>query len=165
MFFESSFSKDAGAVERVANVLSNGPRALEVGNMRTLLRVAASINAVFQVLLGLVAVASPQGAAGLFQLQGLGPPELAVVRMFGGLLAGSGLLSAIIARSPDAYPGLLVGYALACMLNLTADTAVGLSGEMRFSQLALGMAPQALIAIAIVARLRGGEPVVADHRV
>ena len=131
--------------------------------MRTLLRVAASINAVFQVLLGLVAVASPQVAAGLFQLQGLGRPELAVVRMFGGLLAGSGLLSAIIARSPEANPGLLVGYALACMLNLIADTSVCLSGEMRFSQLALGMAPQALIVIAIAARLRSDEPVAVHH--
>jgi hypothetical protein len=133
--------------------------------MRTLLRVAASINALFQVLLGLVAVATPQMAAGIFGLEGLGPPELAVVRMFGGLLAGSGLLSAIIARSPEGNPGLIVGYAFACILNLIADTAVCLSGQMRFSQLALGMAPQALIVIAIAARLRRSEPVAADHRV
>jgi len=121
--------------------------------MRTFLRVVAGLNAVFQGLLGVLSMASPTVAAGLFQLEGLPPPALALIRMFGGLLAGSGLISAVVARNPDANPGLPAAYALTCVLNLAADTLVGISGAMRFSQLALGMLLQAILVVAVAANL------------
>src|SRR2546428_13696822 len=123
--------------------------------MRTFLRVAAGVNAVFQGLLGVVSVARPTVAAGLFQLEGLSPPGLALIRIVGGLLAGSGLLSAVVAKNPEANPALPVADALACLINLVADTLIGLSGAMRFSQLAPGMLLQAILVVAVVAgRLR-----------
>jgi hypothetical protein len=126
--------------------------------MRTLLRVVAGVNAIFQGLLGLLSIASPEMAAGLFQLEGLVPSSLALIRMFGGLLAGSGLISAVVARNPEANPGLPTAYALTCVLNLAADTVVGFSGAMRFSQLALGMLLQALLVIAVAANSRRPGP-------
>ena len=126
--------------------------------MRTLLRVVAGVNAVFQGLLGLLSIASPAMAAGLFQLEGLVPSSLALIRMFGGLLAGSGLISAVVAKNPEANPGLPTAYALTCVLNLAADTLVGFSGAMRFSQLALGMLLQALLVIAVAANSRRPGP-------
>jgi hypothetical protein len=122
--------------------------------MRAFLRVVAGLNAVFQGPLGVLSMASPAVAAGVFQLEGVGPPGLALIRMFGGLLAGSGLISAVVAKNPEANPGLPAAYALTCLLNLAADTLVGLSGAMRFSQLALGMLLQAILVVAVAANLR-----------
>jgi cytochrome c oxidase subunit IV len=122
--------------------------------MRTFLRVVAGLNAVFQGILGVLSIASPTVAAGLFQLEGLAPPSLALIRMFGGLLAGSGVISAVVARNPEANPGLPAAYALTCVLNLAADTLVGLSGAMRFSQLAFGMLLQAILVVAVAVNLR-----------
>jgi len=122
--------------------------------MRAFLRVVAGLNAVFQGVLGVLSMATPTVAAGLFQLEGLTPPALALIRMFGGLLAGSGLISAVVARNPEANPGLPAAYALTCVLNLAADTLVCLSGAMRFSQLAFGMLLQVILVAAVAANLR-----------
>src|SRR5258708_24455166 len=122
--------------------------------MRTLLRVVAGVNALFQGLVGIVATASPSAAAGLFQLESLAPAGLALIRMFGGLLLGSGLISAVVARNPEANPGLPAAYAVTCVFNLAADTLVVLSGAMRFSQLALGMLLQAILVVVVAANLR-----------
>src|SRR5260370_18505459 len=122
--------------------------------MRTFLRVVAGLNAVFQGILGVLSMASPTLAAGLLPLEGLAPAALALIRMFGGLLGGSGLIAAVVARNPEANPGLPAAYAMTCVLNLAADTLVGLSGAMRFSQLALGMLLQAILVVAVAANLR-----------
>src|SRR5216684_629332 len=78
--------------------------------------------------------------------------------LLGVLLAGSGLVSAVVARNPEANPGLPAAYALTCVLNLAADTLVGLSGAMRFSQLAIGMLLQAILVIAVAANSRRPGP-------
>src|SRR5260370_26328328 len=121
--------------------------------MRTFLRVVAGLNAVFQGILGVLSMASPTLAAGLFQLEGLAPPALALIRMFGGLLAGSGLISAVVAKNPEANPGPPAAYALTCVLNLAAHTLVGFSGAMRFSQLARRMLLQAIPVVAATANV------------
>ncbi len=112
------------------------------------------LGCVFQGIVGLLSIASPAAAAGLFQLEGLAPSQLALIRMFGGLLAGSGVISFVVARNPEANPGLPAAYALTCLLNLAADTLVGFSGAMRFSQLALGMLLQAVLVAAVAGNLR-----------
>ena len=129
--------------------------------MRTFLRVVAGVNAIFQGLVGTLSVASPTSAASLFQLEGLTPATLAVIRMLGGLLIGSAVLSAVIAKNPEKNPNLPAAYAVTCLMNLTTDSLVCLSGAMRFSQLALGMLLQAILVLAIVANLRSapaGQP-------
>ncbi len=126
--------------------------------MRTLLRAVAGLNALFQILIGVAAILSPVAAAKLFELGDLAPPSLALIRMFGGLLAGSGLLSGLIALNPEANPSLLVAYALTCLLNLAADTLVGLSGALHFSQLAFGMLLQILVVIAVGLYRRARAP-------
>jgi len=126
--------------------------------MRTFLRTVAGLNALFQIVVGVVAILSPTAAAKLFELGELAAPSLALIRMFGGLLAGSGLLSGVIAWKPEANRSLPVAYALTCLLSLAADTAVGLSGALRFSQLALGMLLQILVVIALGLHRRARAP-------
>jgi len=55
---------------------------------------------------------------------------------------------------PEVNRRLPVAYALTCLLKVAADTAVGASGALRFSQLALGMLLQILVVIAAGLRRR-----------
>ena len=122
--------------------------------MRTFLRLVAGINALFQGLVGIVSMASPAFSANLFQVEGLGPSSLALIRMFGGLLTGSALFSAVIAKDPNVSSILRVAYAVTCAVNLAADSLVIASGAMGFSQLGLGMLLQVILVIAIAASQR-----------
>ena len=130
--------------------------------MRSFLRIVAGVNAVFQGFVGVLAIASPTAAAGLFHLEDLAPIALALIRMFGGLLAGSGLISAVIATNPERNPGLPAAYAMACMLNLAADMLVGLSRALPFSRLAAGMLLQVILVSAVVANSRRAARNTAD---
>jgi len=62
------------------------------------------------------------------------------------------------ARKPEANRSLPVAYALTCLLNLAADTAVGLLGALRSSRLALGMLLQILVVIALGLHRRARAP-------
>lgn len=124
--------------------------------MLSFVRRFATLNAVFQCLVGAIAIASPAYAAVLFKLDAgyRASPEAAMaisalVRMFGGLLLGSGLLSATIAYDPDKNPWLLQLASVACVVNLVADVLVCSAGDMKFSQLAVGMVLQVLLAMVL----------------
>jgi hypothetical protein len=119
--------------------------------MRTLIRVIAGLNAAFQVLVGLISVASPRTAAGLFKVEIASVALLALIRMFGGLLAASGIISGVIAKDPDESRGFLRAYAACLLLNVGADVAVISAGEMQFSQLASGMVLELVLALLILA--------------
>ena len=122
--------------------------------MRLFLRLVAGINALFQGLVGIVSMASPAFSASLFQVEGLEPSSLALIRMFGGLLTGSALFSAVISKDPNVSSILRVAYAVTCAVNLAADSLVIASGAMGFSQLGLGMLLQVILVIAIAAYQR-----------
>jgi|SRR5215469_6228180 len=117
--------------------------------MRTLLRLVAGINALFQGMVGIVSMAGPALSANLFEVEGLGPSSLALIRMFGGLLTGSALFSAVIAKDPDVGSILRVTYAVTCTVNLAADSLVIASRAMGFSQLGPGMLLQVVLVVAI----------------
>jgi hypothetical protein len=114
--------------------------------MRKIVVVVAGLNAVFQLLVGLLSVASPDTAAVAFKVTVASPAMLALIRMFGGLLASSGVISAIIAKNPDRDRSLVLAFAAGLLLNVAADTAVIAAGELRFDQLAAGMVLEIVLA-------------------
>jgi hypothetical protein len=127
--------------------------------MRGLLRGIAGLNGVFQIVLGVLCTIAPEGAGKAFELAQSGASVSALTRMFGGLLFGSGLLSAFVARDPDRNPDLLVLLVAACVVNVSADAMVVAHGEMPFASLAGGILLQVvLVVLALgVMRARGAR--------
>jgi hypothetical protein len=123
--------------------------------MRTALRVLAGLNGAFQCIVGVLCVLAPAAAGSLFGIVSPTPVTLALTRMFGGLLAGSGLLSALLARDPDRNPDLPWLVAVTCVVNVASDVTVIANGELRFDQLAVGMGLQIVLAALAVAHARG----------
>jgi hypothetical protein len=122
--------------------------------MRKALRVVAGLNGVFQMIVGLLCTLAPDAAAKVFELGQTGPAILALTRMFGGLLFGSGLLSGLIARDPDRNPDLLVLASAACVANISADFIVVSSGELAFKHLAGGILIQVILVVLAIGHLR-----------
>jgi Domain of unknown function (DUF4345) len=120
--------------------------------MKKIVQAVAGFNAVFQLVVGLLSVVSPLTAAAAFKVEGESPVLLALIRMFGGLLASSGIISALIAKNPDRDRGLVRAYAGCLLLNVAADVVVIASGELRFDQLAVGMVLELVLATLLVAR-------------
>ena len=124
--------------------------------MTNAVRAMATLNAVFQVSVGLLSVVSPLAAAAAFKVDPCSPAMLALIRMFGGLLAASGTVSALVARNPGRDPGLIVAFAASLLVNVTADVVVIGAGELHFDQLAVGMLIEfVLAALLIVLRAQG----------
>jgi len=119
--------------------------------MRRIVQIVGWLNAAFGLLVGLLAVASPVAAAAAFKVSVDSPAMLALIRMFGGLLASSGVVSGFIARDPDASPKLTRTYAAILLLNVATDGLVIASGEMRFDQVASGMLLELLLAALLFA--------------
>jgi hypothetical protein len=117
------------------------------------LRLLAGFNAAFQVTVGLLCTAAPASAEKVFELAQTGASVDALTRMFGGLLFGSGLVSALVARDPDRNRDLPVLLAASCVVNVSADMLVISSGEMTFGQLAAGIVLQAIVAALAVAHV------------
>jgi len=122
--------------------------------MRTALRVIAAVNGVFQVLVGLLCTVSPTTAATIFELTSTGPSVLALTRMFGGLLFGSGLTSLLVARSPERNPDLLLLLIASCVVNVSADAMVVSHGEMPFKHLAGGVILQVILIVLALGTMR-----------
>ncbi len=118
--------------------------------MRGIVRVVASLNALFGVVVGGLAVVSPTAAAGAFKVDASPESLLALIRMFGGLLAASGLISGLIAKDPDASPALARLYAVCLLVNVGADVAVIGSHEMTFGQVGSGMMLEAVLAVLLL---------------
>lgn len=124
--------------------------------MRAALRILASLNAVFQAAVAALCVLAPRAAAGVFELSEDGPSVRALTRMFGGLIFGSALLSALVARDPERNPDLLLLLIAGCLANLAADSLVVGSGEMLFAQLGAGMVVQViLVGVAVRCQVGG----------
>ena len=119
--------------------------------MRQIARVLAGVNAVYQGLAGLLSIVSPQLAAAAFKIGEPAPAAAALIRIAGGLLVGNALWLGLLARAPDAHPLLVPLVIAGCAVNLTADLAIVLAGDMRFDQLAVGMALQMLLVAALAA--------------
>ncbi len=120
--------------------------------MRKIIRAVAALTAIFQVLVGLLGVASPDTAAAAFKVTVAAPAMLALIRMFGGLFATSGVISALIAQNPDRDRPLVTAFAACLLLNVGADVAVIVAGELRFDQLAVGMLLELLLAVLLLLR-------------
>jgi hypothetical protein len=118
--------------------------------MRKIVVGVAALNAVFQLLVGLLSVASPETAAVAFKVTVAAPAMLALIRMFGGLLASSGVISVLIAKNPDRDRSIVIAFAGCLLFNVAADTAVIMAGEMRFDQLAAGMVLQTVLALLLL---------------
>ncbi len=115
--------------------------------MKKIVQGLAGFNALFQALLGVACIVAPVGAAGLFHVEASGPTTLALVRMFGGLLAASGAVSAWVALDPDRDRAFLRLFGGALLVNVAADCAVIGAGELRFDQLAAGMLIELALAV------------------
>jgi hypothetical protein len=120
--------------------------------MKTAVRILAALNAVFQIIVGLLSVASPPAAAAAFKVEIGSPAMAALIRMFGGLLAASGILSGYIAKDPDRDRALCRVYAVALLVNVVTDVIVIGAGELRFDQLASGMILELVLAIVLLVR-------------
>lgn len=119
--------------------------------MRTSLRVLAALNAAFQGLVGLAAVLAPTAAAAAFGLPAdLAPAAVAVIRMFGGLLAGAGMFAALVAMDPDRPAGFRRTLAAALFLNVAADLVVVGAGELALGQVAVGMGLELVFGVALL---------------
>jgi hypothetical protein len=118
--------------------------------MRKVVIAVAGLNAVFQLLVGLLSVASPETAAVAFKITVASPAMLALIRMFGGLLASSGFISALIATNPNRDRPLVLAFAAGMLLNLAADAVIIVAGELRFDQLAAGMVLQIVLAFLLL---------------
>jgi hypothetical protein len=120
--------------------------------MKKIVRAVAALTAVFQVLVGLLGIASPETAAAAFKVSVAAPAMLALIRMFGGLFATSGVIAALIAQNPDRDRSLVRAFAACLVLNVVADVAVIAAGELRFDQLAVGMLLELLLAVLLFLR-------------
>lgn len=113
-------------------------------------RLLAGLNAAFQLPLGLCAVLAPALAAPLVQLPLSPGPGTALVRMFGGLLATLGLLSAACLVRPSLEPWFARLYAVALLGNVAADAGVLAAGELGLDALGGGMVLEAALAVALL---------------
>ena len=113
--------------------------------MRSALRILCGLNAVFQILVGLLCTVAPAVADKVFELTMTGPSVFALTRMFGGLLFGSGMLSGVIARDPDRNRDLPLLLVASCVVNVSADMLVVANGEMPFGNLAVGVILQVVL--------------------
>jgi len=118
--------------------------------MRKVVVAVAALTAVFQLLVGLLGMVSPETAAVAFKITVTAPAMLALIRMFGGLFASSGIICALIAKNPDRDRSLVVAFATCLLLNDGADVAAILAGEIRFDQLAVGMVLQLALAVLLL---------------
>jgi hypothetical protein len=118
--------------------------------MRWAVRILAGLNALFSIIVGSLSVISPQTAAMLFKVDVGAPAMLALIRMFGALLASSGAISVLIAKNPERDPGMVATYAGILLLNVGADAVAIVAGEIRFDQLAVGMGLEVALAIALI---------------
>ena len=119
--------------------------------MKKLVRALAGFNSAFQVLVGLLCIAAPVVAAAAFKVDIASPAMRALLRMFGGLLASTGILSALIARDPDRDRGFVLAFTACLLLNVGADVVVIGAGELRFDQLAVGMLLELVLAAVLLA--------------
>lgn len=119
--------------------------------MRTPIRILAALVAAFQVPVGVACVLAPALAAGSFGIATEGAPAVAaLVRMFGGLLAGTGLFAGAFVVDPDrpAPWGRLLAAALG--VSVATDGLVLVSGELGLAQVGVGMGLEALLALALL---------------
>ena len=121
--------------------------------MRTLTRILAALTAAFQLAVGLLSIVAPTMAGAIFQVERVPSPfQLALVRMFGGLLAGAGFVSALFVVDPDRAIGVRRAYAAALILNVAVDTLIITNGELGAAQLVGGMVPQFALAVVLLRR-------------
>jgi hypothetical protein len=119
------------------------------------LRAVAGLNAIFQLAVGALAIAAPILASQAFHVADAAGPtpsphSVALVRMFGGLLAASGVLSALVAREGAHNRALLFAAVSGCALNVATDLVVIGTGGLAAADLAVGIALQlSLIAVGI----------------
>jgi uncharacterized protein DUF4345 len=118
--------------------------------MRKIVRATAALTAVFQVLVGVLSVVSPETAAQAFKVSVSAPAMLALIRMFGGLFATTGVISGLIAENPDRDRSLVRAFAGCLLLNVGADIVVIAAAELRFDQLAVGMLLELLLAVLLL---------------
>ena len=126
--------------------------------VRKVVRGLAGFNALFQVAVGLLSVLSPHLAAAAFKVDIAAPAMAALIRMFGGLLASTGILSALIAQNPDRDRGFTTAFIGCLFLNVGADVIVIFAGELRFDQLAVGMILELVLGILMSAYAFGRRP-------
>jgi len=119
--------------------------------MRKVVVAIAALTAVFQILVGLLSVVSPEIAAQTFKVVVAAPAMLALIRMFGGLFVSSGVICALIAKNPDRDRSLVLAFAGCLVLNVAADIAAIMAGEIRFDQLAVGMILETVLALLLFA--------------
>lgn len=120
--------------------------------MSLLTRILAGVTAAFQLLVGLLSILAPTAAGAVFRVEMVASPfQLALVRMFGGLLAGAGIVAALFMVAPDQPRGVRRAYATALLLNVLVDCVVIGAGELGAGQLLGGMVPQLALAAALFA--------------
>jgi hypothetical protein len=119
--------------------------------MRKLVQGMGLLNALFGIIVGTLAVVSPNSAAATFKVAVESAAMLGLVRMFGALLGSSGIISLLVARDPDAYPLLTRGYAAILILNVLGDLLVIQSGELQFAQIASGMMIELVLGVLLFA--------------
>jgi len=118
--------------------------------MRRISRVLAGVNAVYQGVAGLLCIVSPLLAGGAFKIGEPSPVAAALIRIAGGLLVGNALWLALTARAPEAHPLLVPLVIAGAAVNLAADAAILVAGDMRFDQLGAGMVLQGLLVAALL---------------
>lgn len=125
--------------------------------MSRIARVLAAVNALYQGLAGLLCITSPALAAGAFKIGEPAPVSRALIRIAGGLLVGNALWLGLFARAPAAHPLLAALVIAGSAINLAADVAILLAGDMRFDQLGVGMVLQGLLVVAVVMAILGRQ--------
>lgn len=119
--------------------------------MRKVVQALTGLNAVFQTLFGAICMVAPPTAVSLFKVELASASMTALVRMFGGLLASSGVLSGLIALKPERDAILTKAFGAVLLLNVATDALVLVTGDLRVDQLIAGMVIESAAGLALLA--------------
>lgn len=121
--------------------------------MRTYTRVVFGVNAIYQIVVGAIFLASPVQAIGLYGFPASENASVAAhvaIRGLGGLILVTGLISVRIARNPDTDRVLLPVMGAVSVAAVVSWAAALAAHEAQVSQVALDLIVQALLLVAVL---------------
>lgn len=113
----------------------------------------AGLNALYEVVVGVLSLAAPRAAGAVYRLApaDLSDTALALTRIVGGLMVAHGLALALFARDPAKVPSLAPVLLVGAAANLLAAVVPCAVGELAWSQLAGSLTFQGLLVLTLAA--------------
>ena len=118
--------------------------------MRLYVRIVFGLNAVYQVVIGLIGLFAPMTMLGLYGAAAADKEVIllhAAMRGLGYFIVFGGIISIFVAKNPDRHPILLRLMAILAVLTLVGWILTLVFKEMSISQVGIDMAVQVLLLI------------------